>query len=258
DNKAPLNAVATPREAKAWTKTPIVCSSPCRISGRDFFAAEKHGQKFKRAISPSLRGSWKGCAKPHTADVPNARTRIEFYAERRCGPWKAPVSHPDNTDESEVTTMTMFNKDQIFQLLESRDGEALRALWQGRGAVDIAALLDSVEDGARQAAVFRTLPKDLAADVFSYLPGPTQATLARSFADGELQQIFDALHLDDAADFLEELPANLVTRILRSASPQRRMAVNALLRYPADSAGSVMTPEFVSLRPGDTVRQALD
>ena len=143
--------------------------------------------------------------------------------------------------------MTMFNKDQIFQLLESRDGEALRALWQGRGAVDIAALLDSVEDGARQAAVFRTLPKDLAADVFSYLPGPTQATLARSFADGELQQIFDAL-----------LPANLVTRILRSASPQRRMAVNALLRYPADSAGSVMTPEFVSLRPGDTVRQALD
>lgn len=85
--------------------------------------------------------------------------------------------------------MTMFNKDQIFQLLESRDGEALRALWQGRGAVDIAALLDSVEDGARQAAVFRTLPKDLAADVFSYLPGPTQATLARSFADGELQQI---------------------------------------------------------------------
>ena len=152
--------------------------------------------------------------------------------------------------------MTMFNKDQIFQLLESRDGEALRALWQGRGAVDIAALLDSVEDSARQAAVFRTLPKDLAADVFSYLPGPTQATLARSFADGELQQIFDALHLDDAADFLEELPANLVTRILRSASPQRRMAVNALLRYPADSAGSVMTPEFVSLRPGDTVRQA--
>ena len=153
--------------------------------------------------------------------------------------------------------MTMFNKDQIFQLLESRDGEALRALWQGRGAVDIAALLDSVEDGARQAAVFRTLPKDLAADVFSYLPGPTQATLARSFADGELQQIFDALHLDDAADFLEELPANLVTRILRSASPQRRMAVNALLRYPADSAGSVMTPEFVSLRPGNTVRQLL-
>ena len=66
--------------------------------------------------------------------------------------------------------MTMFNKDQIFQLLESRDGEALRALWQGRGAVDIAALLDSVEDGARQAAVFRTLPKDLAADVFSPVP----------------------------------------------------------------------------------------
>ena len=154
--------------------------------------------------------------------------------------------------------MTMFNKDLILQLLENRDGKALRALWQGRNAVDIAALLESVADDARQAAVFRTLPKDLAADVFSYLPGPTQARLARSFADGELQQLFDALHLDDAADFLEELPANLVTRILQAATPQRRMAVNALLSYPDGSAGSVMTPEFVSLRPEDTVRQALD
>ncbi|HJB76793.1 MAG TPA: magnesium transporter [Candidatus Oscillibacter avistercoris] len=152
----------------------------------------------------------------------------------------------------------MFNKDLILQLLENRDGRALLTFWRGRNAVDIAALLESVDDAARQAAVFRTLPKDLAADVFSYLPGPTQARLARSFADGELQQLFDALHLDDAADFLEELPANLVTRVLQAASPQRRMAVNALLSYPSGSAGSVMTPEFVSLRPEDTVRQALD
>ena len=84
--------------------------------------------------------------------------------------------------------MTMFNKDQIFQLLESRDGEALRALWQGRGAVDIAALLDSVEDSARQAAVFRTLPKDLAADVFSYLPVPLRPP-GPLFRGRELQQI---------------------------------------------------------------------
>ena len=154
--------------------------------------------------------------------------------------------------------MTMFNKDLILQLLENRDGRALLTFWRGRNAVDIAALLESVDDAARQAAVFRTLPKDLAADVFSYLPGPTQARLARSFADGELQQLFDALHLDDAADFLEELPANLVTRVLQTATPQRRMAVNTLLSYPSGSAGSVMTPEFVSLRPEDTVRQALD
>ena len=73
--------------------------------------------------------------------------------------------------------MTMFNKDLILQLLENLDGKALRALWQGRNAVDIAALLESVADGARQAAVFRTLPKDLAADVFYYLSGPTQARL---------------------------------------------------------------------------------
>ena len=154
--------------------------------------------------------------------------------------------------------MTMLNKNLILQLLENRDGKALQVLWQGRNAVDIAALLESVDNAARQAAVFRTLPKDLAADAFSYLSGSTQARMARSFADGELQQLFDALHLDDAADFLEELPANLVTRILRATSPQRRMAVNALLRYPADSTGSVMTSEFVSLHPKETVRQALD
>ena len=112
--------------------------------------------------------------------------------------------------------MTMFNKDLILQLLENRDGRALLTFWRGRNAVDIAALLESVEDGARQAAVFRTLPKDLAADVFSYLSGPTQARLARSFADGELQQLFDALHLDDAADFLEELPEPAAEQVMRS------------------------------------------
>ena len=95
--------------------------------------------------------------------------------------------------------MTMLNKAQILQLLEARDGRALRDLWRGRSAVDIAALLDTVEDPRRQAALFRTLPKKAAADVFAYLPGPTQARLAASFAEGELQELFDGLQPDDAA-----------------------------------------------------------
>ena len=150
--------------------------------------------------------------------------------------------------------MTMLNKAQILQLLEARDGRALRDLWRGRSAVDIAALLDTVEDPRRQAALFRTLPKKAAADVFAYLPGPTQARLAASFAEGELQELFDGLQPDDAADLLEELPADLVDRILRAASPQRRLAVNALLRYPAysDSVWGTVGVKYVRVDVEDS------
>ena len=150
----------------------------------------------------------------------------------------------------------MMNK--TFQrLLDSRDYKAVRALWEEQNAVDIASLLEEAE-GTERAVLFRLIPKDKAADVFSYLRGSVQTLLAETFAEEELQQVFEELHLDDAVDFLEELPANLVTRILRSTDGGRRAAINTLLHYPEDSAGSVMTTEYVSLHRRDTVRQALD
>lgn len=150
----------------------------------------------------------------------------------------------------------MMNK--TFQrLLDSRDYKAVRALWRDRNAVDIASLLEEAE-GTELAVLFRLIPKDKAADVFSYLRSSEQTLLAETFAEEELQQVFEELHLDDAVDFLEELPANLVTRILRSTNGDRRAAINTLLHYPEDSAGSVMTTEYVSLHRRDTVRQALD
>ena len=150
----------------------------------------------------------------------------------------------------------MMNK--VFRrLLDSRNYKEIRSLWEEWNAVDIAALLEEVE-GAEQAVLFRLIPKDKAADVFSYLRGSVQTQLAESFAEEEMQQVFEQLHLDDAVDFLEELPANLVTRILRTTSGERRAAINTLLRYPEDSAGSVMTTEYVALHGEDTVDQALE
>ena len=150
----------------------------------------------------------------------------------------------------------MMNK--VFRrLLDSRNYKEIRSLWEEWNAVDIAALLEEVE-GADQAVLFRLIPKDKAADVFSYLRGSVQTQLAESFAEEEMQQVFEQLHLDDAVDFLEELPANLVTRILKTTSGERRAAINTLLHYPDDSAGSVMTTEYVALHGEDTVDQALE
>lgn len=106
--------------------------------------------------------------------------------------------------------------------------------------------------------VFRILPKDLAADVFSYLETDSQEFIINSLSDREAGSVIDNLMADDAADFLEEMPANVVERLLANANPDTRRAVNQLLRYPEDSAGSIMTVEYVSLKENLTVDQAIE
>ena len=106
--------------------------------------------------------------------------------------------------------------------------------------------------------VYRILPKDLAADVFSYLEVDSQQMIINSLSDKEAANVIDNLMADDAVDFLEEMPANVVDKILANAKPDTRQAINHLLRYPEDSAGSIMTVEYVSLKENLTVNQAIE
>ena len=121
---------------------------------------------------------------------------------------------------------------------------------------DIATLFLDLEE-ERIPLLFRLLPKELAAETFVEMEIDAQELLIRSFSDNELKQIVDELYVDDAADIIEEMPANVVKRILKTADPEMRRSINQILRYPESSAGSIMTTEYVTLRPEMTVEEAI-
>ena len=124
---------------------------------------------------------------------------------------------------------------------------------------DIAAMLEELElPGTELIKVFRMLPKSIAADVFSFLPIEVEQTIITSLTDREAATIIDNLFADDAADLMEEMPANVVKRLLTQTTPETRRDINHLLQYPEDSAGSIMTVEFVDLKEGYTVEQAIE
>ena len=147
--------------------------------------------------------------------------------------------------------------EEIRELLDAKKYTNIRQLLSELNEADIAFLMEEQETEERL-KVFRILPKDLAADVFSYLEFDSQEAIIGSLSDMEAGSIIDNLMADDAADFLEEMPANVVERLLANANPQTRQAVNQLLRYPEDSAGSIMTVEYVSLKESLTVNQAIE
>ncbi|MCR5791911.1 MAG: magnesium transporter [Lachnospiraceae bacterium] len=124
-------------------------------------------------------------------------------------------------------------------------------------APDVAAILEELS-GEDMLKVFRMLPKDMAAEVFSHLPLEEEQDLITSLATNEAASILDNLFADDAADLIDEMPAGVVTRLLEATSPETRRDINHLLKYPEDSAGSVMTVEYVSLKENITVEQAFD
>ena len=121
---------------------------------------------------------------------------------------------------------------------------------------DIASVFDEREE-ERLPLLFRLLPKELAAETFVEMDPDAQELLIRGFSDSELREVLDELYVDDAVDIVEEMPANVVRRILSQADPQMRKEINEILRYPENSAGSIMTTEYVSLRPGMTVEEAI-
>lgn len=122
---------------------------------------------------------------------------------------------------------------------------------------DLAIMIEELEE-EEMLKVFRILPKDMAADIFSYLPIEMEQYIITSLSEREAAKIIDNLMADDATDFLEEMPANIVKKLLANASPETRRDINHLLRYPEDSAGSIMTVEFVDLKERQTVAQAIE
>ena len=122
--------------------------------------------------------------------------------------------------------------------------------------VDVAEFMDEVDDD-KLLLIFRILPKSLAAEVFAYLDPDKQAKIVDSINDAELSYLVEELYVDDAVDFLEEVPAGVVRRVLANAKPDTRDVINRFLKYPEDSAGSVMTNEMVEFHSRFTVAQAI-
>ena len=144
----------------------------------------------------------------------------------------------------------------IITMLEEKKYAALRAILATMNPADIAEVFSELEE--RQIPLlFRLLPKELAAEAFAEMEAEAQEVLVRGFSDNELRALLDELYADDAADLVEELPANVVKRILRQATPEMRSAINQILRYPENSAGAMMTTEYVSLRPQMTVEESI-
>ena len=141
-------------------------------------------------------------------------------------------------------------------LLDEKKFASLRDILVTMNPADIAAIFEELET-SRLPLLFRLLPKELAADTFVEMEPEAQELLIRGFSDQELKEVIDELYVDDAVDIVEEMPANVVQRILSQADPDMRKQINEILRYPEDSAGSMMTTEYVSLRPNMTVEEAI-
>ncbi|WP_295587035.1 magnesium transporter [uncultured Oscillibacter sp.] len=145
--------------------------------------------------------------------------------------------------------------EKIEDLLSRKQYAPLRDLLLPMEAADIAALCGDLEE--KVPLVFRLLPKELAAEVFVELDSDQQELLIQSFSNTELKEVLDELYLDDTVDIVEEMPANVVKRILRHSDPEMRKSINEILKYPDDSTGSIMTTEFVDLKENMTVEDAL-
>ena len=144
----------------------------------------------------------------------------------------------------------------LITLLDEKKYATLRDIMATMNPIDIAAMFDSLQE-QRIPLLFRLLPKELAAETFVEMEPDAQELLIRGFSDRELKDVVDELYVDDAADLVEEMPANVVKRILRQADPDMRNSINQILRYKEFSAGSIMTTEYVSLRPDMTVEAAI-
>lgn len=146
---------------------------------------------------------------------------------------------------------------RIISMIEENKVMELSEFLQELNSVDISKLMMELEP-KEIVLVFRLLPKDTSAEVFSYLDKEFQQTIVEIITDTEVREIVEQLFLDDTVDFIEELPANMVKKVLRNTSSERRNIINQFLRYKEDSAGSIMTIEFVDLKESITVKEDIE
>ncbi len=148
--------------------------------------------------------------------------------------------------------------DDILMLLEERNYAVLKPLLSSMNGIDLAEVFEKTEKDGDLLLLFRILPKDLAAETFVEMDGDVKERLIHKLTDRELRAVLDELFLDDTVDIIEEMPASVVKRVLAQSDNETRAYINEILQYPKDSAGSIMTIEFVSLRPTMTVEDAFE
>lgn len=161
----------------------------------------------------------------------------------------------ENADALDYETIQEQRNDELTALLDSRNMRALKQRMEEMNEFDVAEFLSEIPDN-RMPMVFRLLSKETASDVFANFDVPDQERIINSMTDSELAGIIEELYVDDAVDMMEELPANVVKRVMLAATPQTRALINQYLNYPEDSAGSIMTAEFVDLKKYMSVKES--
>lgn len=161
----------------------------------------------------------------------------------------------ENREVMDFEAIHEKRSDELTELLDRRDMKQLQRRMEEMNEFDVAEFLAEIEDN-RMPMVFRLLSKETAADVFANFEAPEQERIINSITDSELAGIIEELYVDDAVDMMEEMPANVVRRVMRAATPATRSLINQYLRYPENSAGSIMTSEFVDLKKYMNVRES--
>lgn len=162
----------------------------------------------------------------------------------------------ENMENMDFEAMRDKQADELMQLLNERRMKELQLRLEDMNEFDVAEFLTEIGDN-RMPMVFRLLSKETAADVFANFEAPEQEQIINSITDSELSAIIEELYVDDAVDMMEELPANVVKRVMRTATPETRRLINQYLNYPENSAGSIMTAEFVDLKKYMNVRESI-
>ena len=161
----------------------------------------------------------------------------------------------ENLEAMDYEALQEKHSDELLELLDQKNMKELKLRMEDMNEFDLAEFLSEIDD-KRMAMVFRLLSKERAAEVFANFEPPEQEKIINSITDSELTGIVEELYLDDAVDMMEELPANVVKRVMRAATPQTRALINQYLNYPDNTAGSIMTAEFVDLKKYMSVKEA--